>query len=379
MSKKFWQFKNVSESEAELLLYGPISEYSWWGDEVTPKQFIEDLKALGDVSRITVRINSGGGDVFAAHAIYTQLKDHKAEIIVKIDGLAASAATIIAMAGDTVKIPENAMMMVHNPAIGLLGYYNSDELDKFSDILDSIKNSIIAAYKKKTKKDDKEISKLMDKETWMTGQEAVDMGFADEVMFNDPVDSVMNGNLLIVNNISHDLSKFKTKPLLRNTTFRCNSQPSAPVPQPAVNNIKPKEGVEPMFKDVKELRNAYPELVKQIEDAAREEGRKEERTRIQEIEQIANTIKPELVNRAKFEQPITAKDLAFEAMKQNAMLGQQFMQNLNADNNDSNVNAIQGQNADAGDGDSNKPKTVKDRFKNIAANFDAKRRGVKVE
>jgi ATP-dependent protease ClpP protease subunit len=110
MSKKFWSFVAAADNKpAELILYGDISSYSWWGDEVTPQQFNDDLIALGDVSEIVVRINSGGGDVFAANAIYTRLKDHKAKIIVKVDGWAASAATIIAMAGDTIQIPANTL------------------------------------------------------------------------------------------------------------------------------------------------------------------------------------------------------------------------------------------------------------------------------
>ena len=103
---KFWDFiAAAADKPAELILYGEISSYSWWGDEITPQQFSEDLRAIGDVTEIVVRINSGGGDVFAANAIYTRLKDHKATITVKIDGWAASAATIIAMAGDTIQIP----------------------------------------------------------------------------------------------------------------------------------------------------------------------------------------------------------------------------------------------------------------------------------
>ncbi|MCH5195936.1 MAG: Clp protease ClpP, partial [Oscillospiraceae bacterium] len=118
-NNKFWDFKASAQTssggnsaEAELILYGDISQTSWWGDEVTPKQFDSDLAALGDVDEIVVRINSGGGDVFAANAIYTRLKDHKARITVKIDGWAASAATIIAMAGDTIQIPANGVFMI---------------------------------------------------------------------------------------------------------------------------------------------------------------------------------------------------------------------------------------------------------------------------
>ena len=112
MDKKFWSMTKPTNDSADLLLYGPISESSWWGDEITPKQFADDLEALGDVSEINVRINSGGGDVFAGQAIHSMLKRHAANVTVYVDGLAASIASIIAMAGDTVVMPRGAMMMI---------------------------------------------------------------------------------------------------------------------------------------------------------------------------------------------------------------------------------------------------------------------------
>lgn len=123
-NKHFWNFQPASgDNPPELILYGDIASETWWGDEVTPRQFTEELDALGAAPEIVVRINSGGGDVFAANAIYTRLKDNAAKITVKIDGWAASAATIIAMAGDSIEIPGNGVFMVHDPALGLLGYY----------------------------------------------------------------------------------------------------------------------------------------------------------------------------------------------------------------------------------------------------------------
>ena len=135
------------------------------GDEVTPRQFTEELDALGAVPEIVVRINSGGGDVFAANAIYTRLKDNAAKITVKIDGWAASAATIIAMAGDSIEIPGNGVFMVHDPALGLLGYFNETELAKMTDELKVIKQSIVNAYMK-TGKDAADVAAIMAAETW---------------------------------------------------------------------------------------------------------------------------------------------------------------------------------------------------------------------
>lgn len=125
VNNKFWNFvAQTEEDPPELILYGAISSsQSWYEDRITPMSFNEELKALGDVDEIVVRINSGGGDVFAANAIYTRLKDCKAKITVKIDGWAASAATIIAMAGDVIQIPSNGVFMIHDPKLLAWDYY----------------------------------------------------------------------------------------------------------------------------------------------------------------------------------------------------------------------------------------------------------------
>ncbi|HOV79373.1 MAG TPA: Clp protease ClpP [Bacillota bacterium] len=345
--KKFWEFKNTSDTEAELLLYGEIaSERPWWdweGDTVTPKQFAEELKNLGSKSNITVRINSVGGDVFAAHAIFTQLKLNQASITVIIDGLAASAATIVAMAGDTVKIPSNAMMMIHNPVVGLLGYYSAEEMEKMAEYLEQVKESIINAYITKTGLDRKALSKMMDEETWMTGQEAVDKGFADEVLFQD-VQAAVYGNFLVVNSVRHDLSKFKNIPsnLVKTGTpagFNKLTQEPAPKPQP-VNQKEDDGTVE--TKTVDELRKNFPDLVAQVEAAAREEGARAERQRIQAIDEISRTLMPELVNKAKYEQPMSAEQLAFEALKADAAKGRRYLEDTKKDRAESGTDKITG-------------------------------------
>src|SRR5690606_6275695 len=124
------------EKVGELLLYGPISDFSWWGDEVTPKQFKEELDALGDIGELRVYINSPGGDVFAGQAILSMLKRHSARKVVYVDGLAASAASIVAMAGDTIRMPRNAMMMIHNAWTITAG--NANDLREVADALDRV-------------------------------------------------------------------------------------------------------------------------------------------------------------------------------------------------------------------------------------------------
>lgn len=213
MPSKFWQVKNEVNGNSEILLYGPIAgESSWWGDEVTPRSFAEDLESLGGKD-VTVRINSGGGDVFAAHAIHNQLIAYKGRVTVVIDGLAASAATIIAVAGDRIIMPSNALFMIHNPAIGLSDYYGADELLKAAEALNTIKGSIVAAYRKRCKASAEELAAMMDAETWMGAAECLEKGFVDEIQGS--VSPVLNGSSLVVNSVDFDLKKFKNQDALK--------------------------------------------------------------------------------------------------------------------------------------------------------------------
>lgn len=213
MPSKFWQVKNEVNGNREILLYGPIAgESSWWGDEVTPRSFAEDLESLGGKD-VTVRINSGGGDVFAAHAIHNQLVAYKGRVTVVIDGLAASAATIIAVAGDRIIMPSNALFMIHNPAIGLSDYYGADELLKAAEALNTIKGSIVSAYRKRCKASAEELAAMMDAETWMGAAECMEKGFVDEIQGS--VSPVLNGSSLIVNSINFDMKNFKNQDALK--------------------------------------------------------------------------------------------------------------------------------------------------------------------
>lgn len=213
MPSKFWQVKNEVNGNSEILLYGPIAgERSWWGDEVTPRSFAEDLENLGGKD-VTVRINSGGGDVFAAHAIHNQLVAYKGKVTVVIDGLAASAATIIAVAGDRIIMPSNALFMIHNPAIGLSDYYGAEELAQAVNALNAIKDSIVAAYRKRCKVSAEEIAAMMDAETWMGAAECLEKGFVDEIQGS--VSPVLNGSSLVVNSVNFNIKNFKNQDALK--------------------------------------------------------------------------------------------------------------------------------------------------------------------
>lgn len=177
--KKFWNLKKTDDKTGELTLYGEISNTTWWGDEITPKQFKEELDALGDIEILNVYINSPGGDVFAGQAIYSMLKRHTAQVNVYIDGVAASIASLIAMAGDKVIMPANAMMMIHNPWTIAAG--NANDFRKLADDLDKVRDSMIVAYQGKSGLEKEEIINIMDAETWLSAEECKEKGLADEI------------------------------------------------------------------------------------------------------------------------------------------------------------------------------------------------------
>lgn len=212
---KFWKITNeANSSDAEILLYGPIaSEKSWFGDEVTPKQFAEDLSNLHG-KNVTVRINSSGGDVFAAHAIHNLFVSYSGKVTAFIDGLAASAATIVAMGADKIVMPANSLMMIHNPKVGMGDYYDAEELQTVAAALNKIKDSIIAAYQKRCNLSAEKLAEMMDAETWLTAQECVEMGFADKIKGN--VVTALNGNNLVINSVSYDLGNFSNAQALKN-------------------------------------------------------------------------------------------------------------------------------------------------------------------
>lgn len=192
MKRKFWNWiKNQDESGSEmrtLFLNGEISDETWYGDEVTPRLFKDELESGS--GPISVWINSPGGDVFAAAQIYNMLMDYPYDVTVKIDGLAASAASVIAMAGTTVEMSPVAMMMIHNPATIAIG--DSEEMKKAVKMLDEVKESIVNAYEIKTGLARDKISKLMDAESWFNAKKAVELGFADKILFSDGQGDVTN-------------------------------------------------------------------------------------------------------------------------------------------------------------------------------------------
>lgn len=235
-NKRFWEFK-AQGKKGELLIYGDIASSTWWGDEVTPKQFKKDLDALGDVSELDVYINSSGGDIFAGQAIHTMLKRHSATVTVHVDGLAASIASVIAMAGDKIVMPKGSMMMIHEGMIGLIGYLNAGKLRKYADEIEKITDSVVVpAYERSALTVD-EIKEMMAAETWLSAEEAVEMGFADEIEEGRAVAASISDRVLTINGLDVDIGQFKRVP----SEFLNMVKPKEPPKEPEPKNENEKE------------------------------------------------------------------------------------------------------------------------------------------
>lgn len=293
---KFWKAYNQtknSKTSGEILIYGDIGSYEGWND-VTAKQFNTDLKALGEVDEIAVRINSVGGEVFAAQAIYSMLKAHRATINVYIDGLAASAASVIAMAGDTITMPKNTMMMIHNPLSICHGF--ASDMRECANLLDKIGETIIATYEEKTKKSKEDIKALMDAETWFTAEEAVEMGFADVLDEDNSVAASLQDNgVYAINGQNFDVTKFKNAQKLYKST---------------ANTPTPKAKKEAKVMNLDEFKAQYPDLYTQVYNS----GAEAERARLQGLDGIATAGCEEIVNKAKYETMASVEKTAIEVL-----------------------------------------------------------------
>ena len=204
--KKFWKWTNhrirnqdSGEEVAErvLELYGTIAEESWFDDDITPQEFRDELFAGS--GPVTIWINSPGGDCIAASQIYTMLMDYKDDVTVKIDGIAASAASVIAMAGTKVLMAPTAMMMIHNPAT--IAFGDHADMEKAIDMLNEVKESIINAYEIKTSLPRKQLSKMMDETTWMNVKKAAELGFIDGILEDEKLFTNVSGYEFSVNSV----------------------------------------------------------------------------------------------------------------------------------------------------------------------------------
>lgn len=354
-NKQFWRFENSASgdtNEATLYVYGDIVTYdmgNWnWPDDVVPNKFKNELKALGDVSKIHVRINSNGGSVFAAYAIMNLLKTHKAEVITYNDGIAASAATIIAMAGDKVVTALGSVWMVHLPATIVFG--NANDFKKAVEVLNTITESMIDIYNHKTGIERNELEKMLNEDTWLTGTQALQKGFADEVtdlqvvayLNEDKKTAFFNGlniNLDKAQNIAA-LEKIIGKPpatLPKSPPAQeaqATNQPECKGKQPSASGPQ-NQFEEGKIMNLEDLKAKHPEIYNAIFALGAEQGEvqgaQNERTRIKEIIDMALPGMEDLTNKALFETGITAGVFAVELIRAQKEKGVSFLNDAKKD------------------------------------------------
>ena len=354
---KFWQFRNQAGGKsAELILYGDISATSWWGDEVTPKQFTEDLNALGAVTEIIVRINSGGGDVFAAQTIGNLLEQHSATVTAKIDGLCASAATIVTSHCDKVIAANDSAYMVHPVKLGICGYVGAVDLQEYLNALEVIKENIIGLYVKKTGRDKDEITGWMDATSWWTAAQAKENGFVDELTDDEQEAVVENRNgLLFVNSVNMGLPFDKAPKFVQDSlTAGAAGRPANKKPAGQPEQIKEVQDMD--IETVDDLRKAYPALVDQIEQAAAAAATNAERERIKGIEDVALPGSEELTAEAKFTKPMSVSDYAVALVKGAKTKGAAFLDALRQDGEESGAADVGNPPAPGGEDPVNKAK-----------------------
>lgn len=230
--KKFWKWTNLAETvtEAEqtpaertLHLNGTIAEESWFDDDVTPQLFRDELMA--GTGNITIWINSPGGDCVAAAQIYNMLMDYPGDVTVKIDGIAASAASVIAMAGTKVLMSPVSMLMIHNPMTVAFG--DSAEMQKAIEMLGSVKDSIINAYEIKTGLSRAKLSHLMDAETWMDANKAMELGFADGILTRNEAEAMETPTVSMLYSKANAVNSLKAK-----LAAKCRIAPKTQVAEP---------------------------------------------------------------------------------------------------------------------------------------------------
>jgi ATP-dependent protease ClpP protease subunit len=336
---------NEETNSAEINMYGEVvatRPKDWWTGETIPgnficqDEFLKDLEGLTGKDSITVHINSVGGDMYAGIAIYNRLKGLAGKVTTVNDGLAASAGSLIFMAGDTRKVNAGSNLMIHGAAGFLYGYYQVQDLNAIKKQLEAHNRAGVNIYAEATGRDKDSIKAMVDRETWLTGADAVEAGFAHEVIGEDtPVtmrltpdkaNIIVNGVAMSVRGLGNIPAGIEVLPTaVTNTLFE--------VPEDT-NQIKTRSEEEMPITNVQELRAAHPELVAQVENAARMEGANQERARIQGIEAIQNAIADQsLIKNAKFgEKPLTAEQLAFQAMQAQAAIGNTMLANMAADN-----------------------------------------------
>lgn len=301
---KFWNVTNdASEKRSRIDLYGYVGASKAWGG-FNEQEFLAEFRAIPADNALDISINSFGGSVFTALSIYNLLKTHKGEIIIRVDGTAMSAATIITSVPNAkVVMPKGAMMMIHKASSYADG--NADDFKKAAETLEKIEQNIIDIYAEKTGKTAEEIKPYVDAETYFTAAEAVEFGLADEMDESASVENVMSGDVVDFNGLTVNAEMFGGAP----DGFFKQKQAEQ---KSAITNQAKQEG-KPMT--LEKLKAEHPEIVEAIRNEAMNEGAEKERARVKAIEEIAIAGHEELVAKAKFDEPMTAEQLAVAILK----------------------------------------------------------------
>lgn len=339
---KFWNITSTGEDTGEIALYGDVMSrqpIDWWTGEpepglyITPEGFLEDLAAVKGKSNITIKVNSCGGDLYTGIAIHNAIKGLDSHKTVVVEGIAASAASIIACAGDEVQVYPGSMIMIHGVSGLLRDYYTLSDLKKLQKDFDASERAIAEIYHAKTGLEVDQLRSMMTRETWMVGQEAVDNGFADTLLSEEGPNVALSADkkVLLVAGMRHDVSTFRHLP----GTIPIHNSIQAAFAAGHTETFKEEKKTMTM----EELKAQHPEIVAQIEQQAATAAVTKERERLQAIESIAASVgDTQLIQDAKYgENPCTAEQVALKAMQKQAALGTRHLANVAADHQESGV------------------------------------------
>lgn len=382
-NKKFWEFRNAAETggTAELLLYGDISRTSWWGDEVTTQAFAADLATIPAMDDLTVRICSGGGDVWAAQAIGAMLENRLGTVTAQIEGICASAATIVASHCKVVKAAEDATYMIHPIKVNPNGFVDMEGLKQLMDALTVMRTNVLNQYAKKTGHTVEEVAAWMDATSWWTAAEAKENGFIDEITESNQTAKIENRNgALFVNSIAVPGTFDDAPEFVRNRAVVAPATTEGFVnnTDPAGKPDKNDGGNDMEFKNADELRNGCPDLVKEIVDEAHAEAQKQERDRLAAIDEIADAVPSDLVAEAKYgDKACSAEQLAYRAALDAKKKGHKLLDDTEDDADTSGANSVGGAAPDgvSGTGTKNKNQTDAEKRAMVKNLFHPKKEG----
>ena len=368
---KFWNVASVSDDEGEITLYGDVCSKQptdWWtgeplpGNYITPEGFMEDLELVKDKAHITVKLNSCGGDLYTGIAIHNALKSLSGEVNVVVEGIAASAASVIMCAGDTVTVFPGSLVMIHGVSVMLWDYLNIQDMKQLIKGMDASERAVAEIYNAKTGIETDTLRSMMTKETWLTGREAQEKGFADTLKEDENGPSMhmsLDKKVLFVNGVHHNIEGMRnipgTIPVEKAPRAQKNATPPAAKPgvntKPTATAANTEGGNNHMTPE--EMRTQHPEAVAQIENEARNAATENaeterqnavnaERQRLEAIDSIAASIPDQqLVHDAKYgENPCTAQELCFRVMQQSAAAGNQFLANYQNDGANSGAEGV---------------------------------------